>query len=281
MRRVGISRRGIQRVLDAGVAVHLSRGMYGGGADDDLQRIRALLARMPAGTVLGFRTAAVMLGLGPALDRRRMPADEGVHVIVPPGAAKPRIHGVVCHEAAVPVPYALLVNGIPVAAPERCVIDLARSASRMAGLALLDRALRIDACTLAGLVEELDRHAGLRGVRQARELVGLADGRAECPQESHLRLIVIDGGLPVPEPQLWVYDSGGRPTFRVDLGYRERKVGLEYDGRSHLTISRLNADRSRMNWLSARGWAMRYFTAPDVYNSPTTVVATVRAALGA
>jgi hypothetical protein len=252
--------------------------MYGDGAGGELEKIRALLARMPAGTVIGFHTAAVMLGLGPALGRRA-PADEGVHVIVPPGVAKPRIHGVVCHEAAVPVPYALMVGGVPVAAPERCVIDLARSASRMAGLALLDRALRIDACTRADLVEELDRHAGLRGVRKARELVGIADGRAECAQESHLRLVIVDGGLPVPEPQLWVYDSGGRPIYRVDLGYRERRLGIEYDGRSHLTAARLNADRSRMNWLSTQGWAMRYFTAPDVYESPVVVVATVRAAL--
>jgi very-short-patch-repair endonuclease len=93
-------------------------------------------------------------------------------------------------------------------------------------------------------------------------------------------MIIIDGGLPAPEPQIRVYDSTGRPMYRLDLGYREQKVGLEYDGQSHLTTSRLNADRSRMNWLSARGWTMRYFTAPDVYQSPIVVVATVRAALG-
>jgi very-short-patch-repair endonuclease len=83
----------------------------------------------------------------------------------------------------------------------------------------------------------------------------------------------------VPEPQVWVLDSTGRRAYRIDLAYRERRVGLEYDGRSHLTLARLNADRSRMNWLGARGWAMRYFTARDVYRTPALVVAEVRAVL--
>jgi hypothetical protein len=130
------------------------------------------------------------------------------------------------------------------------------------------------------LADELLGHGGLRGVRQARELVALADGRAECPQESHLRLVVVDGGLPRPEPQLWVPDGTGRPAYRLDPGYREQKVGLEYDGRSHLDYARLAADRSRMNWLHARGWLMRYFTAHDLYRTPHLVVAIVRAALG-
>jgi hypothetical protein len=278
LRYAGISRRRIERVADGGGVVHLSRGVYGNGPGGAIQEIRAVLARMPAGTVLGFETAAIMYGLGSALGRRSG-IDDGVHVIVPPGLARPRIRGVVCHEAAAPVRSAVLIGGIPCAPPERCAIDLARTLRRFDALAVLDGMLRITACTSADLHAELARHAGLRGVISARELVGIADGRAECPQESHLRLILIDAHLPVPEPQVWVRDSTGRPVYRIDLGYSEQKVGLEYDGRSHLTTARLGADRSRMNWLSARGWTMRYFTARDVYGSPIVVVATVRAAL--
>ncbi len=279
LRQAGIGRRRFRIFVDNGGAVPLGRGIYASGPGDRLRDVRALFARLPDGAVLGFRTAALMLGLGPALPGGS-PPDERIHVIVPPGIARPRIHGVVCHETSVPVRYAAVVDGVPCALPERCAIDLARTVPRMHGLALLDRVCRIGACTTADLAAELEHHAGLRGVVRARELVGIADGRAECAQESHLRLIIIDGGLPAPEPQLWVCDSTGRPTYRLDLGYREKKVGLEYDGRSHLTTSRLNADRHRMNWLSARGWSMRYFTAPDLYTSPNAVLATVRAALG-
>jgi len=89
--------------------------------------------------------------------------------------------------------------------------------------------------------------------------------------------VLIDAGLPAPEPQVWVLDRGGRPAYRLDLAYRSRRVGIEYNGRSHL--DRLGPDRARMNWLDARGWTMRYFTAHDLYRTPDLLVATVRAAL--
>src|SRR5690606_12811527 len=115
--------------------------------------------------------------------------------------------------------------------------------------------------------------------RQARELVVLADGRAECRQESQLRLVLIDGGLPPPEPQIWVHDRDGIPRFRIDLGYREQRVGIEYDGVTHLDRDRFRSDRERMNWLDSQGWTMRYFTDRDLYRRPGHIVATVRAAL--
>jgi hypothetical protein len=274
----GVSRRQFRTFVDNGDAISASRGIYASGPGERLRDVRALIARLPRGTVLGFRTAATLLGLGPVLGPCP-PAGEGVHVIVPPGVARPRIRGVVCHEAAVPVRYAVMIGGVPCAPPERCAIDLVRTLPRMHGIALLDGALRAEVCATADLTAELGHHAGLRGVVRARELVGIADGRAECAQESHLRLIVIDGGLPAPEPQVRVCDPVGWLRYRLDLGYPERKVGLEYDGRSHLTTSQLNTDRARMNWLSGQGWAMRYFTAKDIYRSPAAVVATVRAAL--
>jgi hypothetical protein len=173
----------------------------------------------------------------------------------------------------------ILIDGIPCAPPARCAVDLARRATRLDGIALLDAALRSRTCTADDLTDEVLLHDGLRGVCGVRELVRLADGRAECAQESHLRLLIIDAGLRAPEPQVWVHDSTGRPVYRIDLAYRERRVGLEYDGRSHLTPDRLAADRSRMNWLSSRGWTMRHFTARDIYQYPAVTVAEVRAAL--
>jgi very-short-patch-repair endonuclease len=88
--------------------------------------------------------------------------------------------------------------------------------------------------------------------------------------------VLIDGGLPRPEPQIRILDEWGRPTFRLDMGYRAHQVGIEYDGRSHLTRERLRSDRARMNWLSARGWTMRYFTDRDLYLRPDHIVQEVR-----
>src|SRR5699024_10208381 len=100
-------------------------------------------------------------------------------------------------------------------------VDLARVLRRMDALPLLDLSLRAGACSRDELLAEDALHARLRGVRQARRLTELADPRAECRQESQLRLLLIDGGLPAPEPQLWVPDQDGVHIYRLDLGYRE------------------------------------------------------------
>jgi hypothetical protein len=272
LRAAGLSRRWIRRALGVKVVSRACRGVYVRGPADRFRELRALFARLPPGAAVGFGTAAAFYGFVST-------EPDPVHVIIPSGTVRPRIQGVQCHEAIVPVGPPVFMGGVPVAPPARCAIDLARTATRPTGLAILDAALRVEACTQADLAAEVALHDGLRGVRRTRELVNIADGRSECAQESHLRLVILDAGLPPPEPQVWVYDGSGRRAYRVDLAYRERKVGLEYDGRSHLSLERLSADRSRMNWLSRRGWAMRYFTARDVYQSPAVIVAEVRALL--
>ncbi|WP_328339918.1 endonuclease domain-containing protein [Micromonospora sp. NBC_00421] len=192
-------------------------------------------------------------------------------MIVPVGGRVPQIRGVVVHQAVLPVPDPVLLAGLPCAPADRCAVDLARTVARLDALPLLDLCLRVGACHAEELAAELGRHARLRGVDQARQLVRLADPRSECRQESQLRLVLIDGGLPTPEPQIWVSDDAGFQRYRLDLGYRRSRVGIEYDGLSHLDRDRLDHDRTRMNWLAARGWRMRHFTARDLYHRPSHI----------
>lgn len=269
-----VSRERLRRAVEGETVVRVSRGVYSSAATRRPSDLEALFARLPGGAVLGYETAAAKYGFG-----RQAGADQPVHVLVPAELARPRIRGVVCHETTVPVRDPVMLGGVPCAPPARCAVDLARCATRLDAIAVLDASLRSAACTLTDLATEVSHHDGLRGIRQVRELIPIADPRPECPQESHMRLVIIDAGLPAPEPQAWILDSAGRRAYRIDLAYRGRKVGLEYDGRSHLTIDRLGADRSRMNWLSRQGWAMRYFTARDLYQAPALLVAEVRSAL--
>ena len=247
LHRAGVTRHAIRTFLDRRSMTRVSRGVYAPGPDDQLRGLRALFTRLPDGVVLGLWSAAALYGLA----RPLRPADP-VHVMVPAGVVRPRIGTVVCHETALEIGPPVLRHGIPCVPPQRCAVDIARRARRLDGIAVLDAALHRGLTTEADLAQEVLRHGGLRGVLRARELVGLADGRAENAQESHLRIMIIDGGLPAPEPQLVVYDDTGYPVHRLDLGYRERKVGLEYDGRSHLTMDRLAADRARMKLAGLR-----------------------------
>lgn len=263
----------IRTACEAGRLERVWRGVYAPPSTDELDRLRGLVLRLPEGTLFSHHTAAALYGFGAAAP------DARIHVTLPRGANRPAIAGVCAHEAVLPVDAPTSVHGLACVPVSRCAVDLARSVSPMAGLAVLDGALTAGGCLTDDLDAEVAQHAGLRGVVQARRLVGLADVGAECPQESHLRFVLVSAGLPRPQVQCWVGDSPGTRRYRLDLGYPRRRVGVEYDGASHLDRDRLAYDRVRMNWLDEHGWTMRYFTATDVYRRPASVAAAVRQAL--
>ncbi len=74
----------------------------------------------------------------------------------------------------------------------------------------------------------IDAHPGFRGVANVRAVLDLVDGGAESPQESRLRLLLVEAGLPRPETQIVFRDL----RIRVDLGWRRWKVAVEYDASS-------------------------------------------------
>lgn len=269
---IGASSRQVVRTrVERGSLIRARRGVYTDYDVSEDAALRALFLCLPPEAMLTWQSAARQYGLD-------VPGDDKVHVHLPPDIARPRLPGLVVHHAVLPA-IPVLVDGIPCVPPARWAADLARTARRNDALPILDAALRVGLVLPDELRAEIRLHAGLKGVRQARELVRLGDGRAECRQESQLRLVLIDGGLPPPEPQVWVHDRYGIGRYRIDLAYRERKVGIEYDGISHLDRERLRYDRDRANWLDANGWTMRYFTDRDLYRRPSHIVSTVRAAL--
>lgn len=249
------------------------RGTYLAGPQppDLLDRLTALAQRLPRGAAIGFHTAAALYGFGV------VPSPD-FHVVVPRGMSLPQLRGVATHEAVLafdPVD----VLGLPCVPANRCAVDLARTVRRIDALPVLDAALFAQVCSEDELRSEVARHGRLRGVRQARELIALADARPACRQESQVRLLLHDARLPVPVPQLAVRDDDGYVRCVLDLGYERERLGLEYDGASHLSRERMRADRSRHNWLAAQGWSMRYLTDHDLYRAPTAFIADVRTAL--
>jgi very-short-patch-repair endonuclease len=264
----------VQHAIRSRVVHRVARGalLSGVGEPTLVDRLKALFLVLPPSAVVGFHTAAELYGFG--VLRSRQP-----HIVVPMGTPVPDLRGVATHQTVLPIGAPTEVAGLPCAPPERCAIDLARTSRRLDAIAVLDAALRSDHCTPESLASELLRHDGLRGVRQARELVPLADPRAECRQESQLRLVLLDGRLPAPQLQIWVDDGWGQPRYRIDLGYEKLKVGGEYDGSSHLDRDRMRNDRQRHNWLASRGWIMRYFTDVDLYRRPLYIVSTMREAI--
>jgi very-short-patch-repair endonuclease len=271
LRAAGVTRAALSWRTSRGRLARPHRGIYRShaGAPDLLDRIRDALLVAPAEAVVGFHTAAALHGFGVVTSRT-------VHLMVPAGAPFPQRPGITVHQVAVPIGDPQLILGVPCAPAERCAVDLARTVRRADAITVLDAAVRTGTCPVDSLQREVARHSGLRGVRHVRELVTLADPRAECRQESQLRLILHDARLRVFEPQVEVCGGDGMPRYRIDLADRQRRVGVEYDGTSHLDRIRLRTDRNRHNWLASRGWTMRYFTDHDLYHRPDRIVAVVR-----
>ncbi|MCZ2822403.1 hypothetical protein O2V63_18845 [Modestobacter sp. VKM Ac-2977] len=76
--------------------------------------------------------------------------------------------------------------------------------------------------------------------------------RAESPQETRVRLLLAAHGLPAPVAQFEVR-ADGRFLARVDFGWPERRVALEYDGVWHDGPGQFVRDRQRLSALAAAG----------------------------
>jgi Transcriptional regulator, AbiEi antitoxin len=256
------SRAELRALLRSGRWARVFTGTYRVEAGEPSASLRLSAAGLSIGREVPacLHTAAQLHGFG-VLD------DVVTHVAVAPDEPCARRAGLWPHQLALtPDDLARLKCGALVTAADRTAVDLARTLPRIDVLPVLDAALAAGVCTRASLAMELDRHAGLRGVRQARELVPLADPASESPQESRLRLRCHEAGLPPPTLQFPVLGPGGRPRRWLDLAWEEAKVGLEYDGeQGHVGRRNLRSDRRRHNFLQSDGWAMFYATDIDVY----------------
>src|SRR5215475_8061294 len=161
---------------------------------------RAALAITGEGLVAALHTAAALHGFD-------VVSDGYTHLMGRAGVDHAPRNGLRVHVAERGTGRLDMVNGVPCTAPERTAIDLARRLRRLDAITVLDAALRTGTCTHDSLYRELLAHRGLRGVVQARQLIALADARAESPMESRLRLRILDGRLPRPELQWPVLDG--------------------------------------------------------------------------
>ena len=166
-----------------------------------------------------------------------------------------------------------------VTTPARTAFDVARRRDWMTAVACIDAMLALRLVTK----EEVAAFAAARKSwpRRSRvtKVLFLSDPRAESPQESRLRLILIAGGLPWPQAQFEVREGANRFVARLDLAYPEHKLGVEYDGDQHRTRAGFRNDVRRLNDLRTCGWTVLRFVAADLH-APEKVVATVRAAIG-
>lgn len=108
----------------------------------------------------------------------------------------------------------LVVDGLRVTAPARTALDLAREHGVQAGVVAMDHLLA-QGTTRRELRRELETMWCWPHVRSARAAVDLADGRAETPLESLLRLLLLEAGFVDIDVQ-WPVVVGGSVRW-IDL----------------------------------------------------------------
>ena len=185
--------------------------------------------------------------------------------------------GVTCRRRVLPSRDVTIVEGLPVTTPQRTFVDLARSLRVPRLVAVGDDLLRRGLLNVPDIDDVLKRSRRQRGVRSARRARELLDPRAESPRESIVRAIIIEAGLPVPVPQVEIFDRYGRFIARGDLVYPDMKIVIEYDGAHHLTRPAQERDAQRRGLLGIDGWLVVTVVPSDVERPHQLVVKVVTA----
>ncbi|WP_235434708.1 DUF559 domain-containing protein [Mycobacterium heckeshornense] len=187
--------------------------------------------------------------------------------------------GVVVHSYTLDAREVCLVNGIRITTPERTAFDIGRTMPRDRAIPVLDALANATNFTVSDVVALADGKPGIRGVRRLRTALRLVDGGAESPQESRLRLLLVDAGLPAPETQIPFVDEFGVTRIRVDMGWRAWKVAVEYDGVQHWSDRYQRSwDIDRVAMLEALGWVVVRVSA-EMMTRPRVIIERVTAKL--
>jgi hypothetical protein len=235
-----------------------------------------LLARgaalvLPEGAVVGGTTAALLLGA----DVRQF-GDDLVYVVTA-RADQMRRRGVRSTAALLESGDVVEVHGTPCLSPVRTAFDLARNRWVVEAVVGVDAMLNRGGCSFDDLSDYIADRPGWRGIRWARTAMTYAEPLSESVMETRQRMGLVLAGLPRPRAQVEISEPSGALVARLDLGYEEWKVGLDYDGEVHGTSWR--QDLERQERIRDLGWWHRRYTSMHARDGWTQMVGQVRAAL--
>ncbi|MDP7725619.1 endonuclease domain-containing protein [Mycobacterium sp. TY814] len=238
------------------------------------QRARAAWLWSRRRGVVAGNSAAALLGakwVSPALDA------ELVHDNRKPPAR------IVVHTDSLAPHEVLIVDGITVTTPARTAFDIGRrTADRLHAVQRLDALVNATDLKFAEVEAVVAGYRGARGLVRLRRILPLVDGGAESPQETRTRLVLIDAGLPKPRTQIRVHGEYGDFVARIDMGYEELRVGIEYDGPQHWTDPEQRArDIDRHAALMDLGWTIVRVSNDLLRYREATFIARVVAAMQA
>ena len=214
-REVGIPRSVLDRMLRDGLVHRVLRGVYAASTATSSLGFRAAAVGLAMGRrgIVVDRTAAWVHGVPILEDHELVPLD----VLVCEGSRTARGQR---HLAARDVE---LIGEVRLTTPLRTALDLGRLLAPGPALGAMDALLRGGTFTHTGLLAELARFSGQRGIGQLRTLVAQVDARSISRAESELRLHWHAARLPTPIAGMPV--AAGHRLVRLSLGVERRQFG--------------------------------------------------------
>ena len=246
------------------------RDVYIAGDVAVTHAIKANAAWLSTGATLAGVSAAAALGT------KWLKVSEPVEII---RGDRHSQRGMVVHTYELASDEVCHVGGMRVTTPARTAFDIGRRRPVDEAVPILDALLNATAIKPLDVVALAERHRRSRGIRILRAALELVDQGAESPQETRLRLLLVGAGLPKPESQIEFFDEFGHAFIRVDIGWREWKVAVEYDGIQHWENRfQRSWDIDRIAILEAMGWVVVRVSA-EMLSRPDVIVERVRAKL--
>lgn len=207
---------------------------------------------------------------------------------VSPGVDAELIHdnrrpppGITVHSDTLLQSEVVVVDGMPTTDAARTAFDIGRrTVKRLRAVQALDALAHATDVKPADVQAVIAQHPGARGMLRLRRVLPLVDAGAESPQETRTRLVLIDAGLPRPQTQIMVLDGCGDFVARIDMGYKELRVGIEYDGPQHWTDAKQrDRDIDRYSALLDLGWTIIRVSSDLLRYRQGTLIARVSSAM--
>lgn len=254
----GLTERALHAMVREGTIIRVRRGWYVDAGEwrelwnEGRHLLRVLAVMMSCGDrrpVFCGVSAAVLW----SLPLYRL-APKEVHVIMQAAKHGRRRANVVHHNVEVHADEVVEIDGILLTSLDRTVLDLACSLRPEAALACADAALRMVAVDGQQQDPELAQSwhermraraavVSVRGIRQARDLLDFADGRAQLPGESVSRLHLRRLGFSDIGLQTRVVGPRGE-EYWMDFAFRGARVFGEFDGHGKYLDAQLRGDKT-------------------------------------
>jgi very-short-patch-repair endonuclease len=272
LEQLGLSGRAVRSRAASGRLHRVHRGVYSVGPPSAKGRWAAALLACGSAAVLSHDSAAALWDLSPD--------PVCVHVNVPERARGTR-QGVSVHGARLDPSEITTREGLPCTTVTRTLLDLAATTARRRVERTVDRAEELRLFDLREIQSLAHRRPGERGTAVLAAVLAEYDGpeTTRSAAEARLLAIVQRSRLPQPEVNAWLPlpEGGG---YRPDFLWRDRRLVIEVDGRTHHARHRaFEHDRRRDRRLALAGYETRRYAAREVLRQPAQVIAELRAFL--